>query len=152
MSDYILVLNAGSSSLKFCVYQSPDGGAWQLDSRGQIEGIGTAPRFSAKDAAGIQLTALSTNDPGPEQFGKEGAAVARMIHDYLADVVGRYPKRFFALATLVDLGILALVGYAAELPRVVGEGLAPLYLCFGNAFTGILLVRVLERSTPGDVS
>jgi acetate kinase len=52
MSDYILVLNAGSSSLKFCVYQSPDVGTWQLDSRGQIEGIGTAPRFSAKDAAG----------------------------------------------------------------------------------------------------
>ena len=52
MSDYILVLNAGSSSLKFCVYQSPDVGTWQLDSRGQIEGIGTTPRFSAKDAAG----------------------------------------------------------------------------------------------------
>jgi acetate kinase len=52
MADYILVLNAGSSSLKFCVYQSPGVGAWQLDSRGQIEGIGTAPRFSAKDVAG----------------------------------------------------------------------------------------------------
>jgi acetate kinase len=52
MSDYVLVLNAGSSSLKFCVYQSPDVGAWDLDSRGQIEGIGTAPRFSAKDASG----------------------------------------------------------------------------------------------------
>jgi acetate kinase len=57
MSDYILVLNAGSSSLKFCVYQSPDVGAWQLDSRGQIEGIGTAPRFSAKDAAGKVIAA-----------------------------------------------------------------------------------------------
>jgi acetate kinase len=52
MTDHILVLNAGSSSLKFCVYQSPNVGAWQLDSRGQIEGIGTAPRFSATDAAG----------------------------------------------------------------------------------------------------
>jgi acetate kinase len=52
VSDHILVLNAGSSSLKFCVYQSPHVGAWQLDARGQVEGIGTAPRFSAKDAAG----------------------------------------------------------------------------------------------------
>jgi acetate kinase len=52
MSDYILVLNAGSSSLKFCVYQSPSVGDWHLDSRGQIEGIGTSPKFAAQDASG----------------------------------------------------------------------------------------------------
>ena len=44
-NDYALVLNAGSSSLKFCVYQRPEAEAWQLEARGQIEGIGTAPRF-----------------------------------------------------------------------------------------------------------
>ena len=46
MDDYALVLNAGSSSLKFCVFQRPAGEAWRLEARGQIEGIGTAPRFS----------------------------------------------------------------------------------------------------------
>ena len=51
----VLVLNAGSSSLKFCVYQAGDAGAWHLEARGQIEGIGTSPRFSAKDAAGRML-------------------------------------------------------------------------------------------------
>ena len=54
MDDYALVLNAGSSSLKFCVYCRPNGAAWQLAARGQIEGIGTAPRFTAKDADGIK--------------------------------------------------------------------------------------------------
>ncbi len=49
MDDYALVLNAGSSSLKFCVYRRPDGAAWALEARGQIEGIGTAPKFTAKD-------------------------------------------------------------------------------------------------------
>ncbi|HET9269456.1 MAG TPA: acetate/propionate family kinase [Vicinamibacterales bacterium] len=52
MEDYAVVLNAGSSSLKFCVFQRPEGEAWRLETRGQIEGIGTKPRLSAKDGAG----------------------------------------------------------------------------------------------------
>ena len=55
MDDYALVLNAGSSSLKFCVFQRPAGESWQLAARGQIEGIGTSPRLSAKDAEGESL-------------------------------------------------------------------------------------------------
>jgi len=51
----VLVLNAGSSSLKFCVYQIAEANAWHMEARGQIEGIGTAPRFSAKDGAGASL-------------------------------------------------------------------------------------------------
>ena len=51
----VLVLNAGSSSLKFCVYAagaSAECDGWQLVARGQIEGLGTAPRFIAKDGTG----------------------------------------------------------------------------------------------------
>jgi acetate kinase len=55
LDDYALILNAGSSSLKFCVFQRPEDQDWRLASRGQIEGIGTAPRLSAKDAAGEKL-------------------------------------------------------------------------------------------------
>jgi acetate kinase len=55
MSDFTLVLNAGSSSLKFCTYQSAGGGAWRLDARGQVEGIGTTPKFAAKDERGAVL-------------------------------------------------------------------------------------------------
>ena len=55
MDDYAVVLNAGSSSLKFCVYRKPEAEAWRLETRGQIEGIGTSPRFSAKDAQGEVL-------------------------------------------------------------------------------------------------
>lgn len=50
MDDYALVLNAGSSSLKFCVYRRPEATKWRLEGRGQIEGIGTAPHLKAKDA------------------------------------------------------------------------------------------------------
>jgi acetate kinase len=54
----VLVLNAGSSSLKFCVYQLEEGQGWRLEARGQIEGIGTSPRFSAKNGGGATLDDL----------------------------------------------------------------------------------------------
>jgi len=52
MDDYALVLNAGSSSLKFCVYRRTVKQHWRLEARGQIGGIGTSPQLSAKDAQG----------------------------------------------------------------------------------------------------
>jgi acetate kinase len=55
MDDFALVLNAGSSSLKFCVYCRPADRAWRLESRGQIDGIGSAPRLTAKNDAGEAL-------------------------------------------------------------------------------------------------
>jgi acetate kinase len=53
----VLVLNAGSSSLKFSVYGAPQADVWQLAARGQIEGIGTSPRLSVRDDAGGVLAA-----------------------------------------------------------------------------------------------
>jgi len=50
MDDCVLVLNAGSSSVKFCVYGRRDSHAWELAARGQIDGIGTAPRFTVAQA------------------------------------------------------------------------------------------------------
>jgi acetate kinase len=50
MDDYVLVLNAGSSSLKFCVYHRHETERWRLEARGQIEGIGTSPRLSVKNS------------------------------------------------------------------------------------------------------
>jgi acetate kinase len=55
MNDYALVLNAGSSSLKFSVYRTPEASGWLLDSHGQIAGIGTSPRLSASDGSGARL-------------------------------------------------------------------------------------------------
>jgi acetate kinase len=56
MDNYALVLNAGSSSLKFSVLQRPGGDGWRLEARGQIDGIGTAPKLSAKNEVGESLT------------------------------------------------------------------------------------------------
>ncbi len=52
MSDCLAVLNAGSSSIKFAVYETP--GEARL-FRGQIEGIGPAPHLRVVDDSGIVL-------------------------------------------------------------------------------------------------
>jgi len=55
MNDYALVLNAGSSSLKFCLFERPSHESWRLGARGQIEGIGTSPHLSVKNSEGERL-------------------------------------------------------------------------------------------------
>lgn len=52
MTDYVLILNAGSSSLKFSVYLPAKTENWQVVTRGQIDGIGTVPVLTVKDTDG----------------------------------------------------------------------------------------------------
>ena len=80
MEDVILVLNAGSSSLKFAVYRSSGAASWQAECRGQIEGIGTAPRMSARDASDVKL-AVPTLDAS---VADSRAALARLA-DWLRE-------------------------------------------------------------------
>jgi len=55
MTDAIAVLNAGSSSIKFSLFAQA-GADLALLVRGQAEAIHTAPRFVAKDAAGVTIS------------------------------------------------------------------------------------------------
>ena len=55
MDKLILVLNAGSSSLKFSLFAIPGAGELQAVAVGQIEGLGTAPRLKVKDGAGKRI-------------------------------------------------------------------------------------------------
>jgi acetate kinase len=56
LSRILLVLNAGSSSIKFSVYEVGEQvGALASLYRGEIDGLGTRPRFVARDKAGTGL-------------------------------------------------------------------------------------------------
>jgi acetate kinase len=68
-SGNILVLNAGSSSIKFSVF-ALDGGHLWLDSKGQVEGIGTQPHFVARDAEGAALRDETFEIAGADGHGQ----------------------------------------------------------------------------------
>lgn len=56
VTDTLLVVNAGSSSIKFQLFRLlPSGHRLELRSKGQLEGIGTHPRLSVRDAFGRTL-------------------------------------------------------------------------------------------------
>jgi acetate kinase len=78
MDDYALVLNAGSSSLKFCVFVRSDAKAWRLASRGQIEGIGTSPRISAWNTE-REVLINQDLDPAVRDQGSAMDALAQWI-------------------------------------------------------------------------
>ena len=69
MDDYALVLNAGSSSLKFFVVRRSAGEGWRLETQGQIEGIGTSPRLAAKNESGARI-ADETLSPASVRDGR----------------------------------------------------------------------------------
>jgi len=74
-NDAILVLNAGSSSIKLAVF-GERGGELALELRGQVEGLYTMPRFAAHDATGRVVAEKSW---GRTDLGHDGAV------EYLTD-------------------------------------------------------------------
>src|SRR5262249_45412075 len=79
-NDAILVLNAGSSSVKLSVFAA-GAGDLALELRGQIEGLYVAPRFAAHDLAGQVVAEKSWTRT---TLGHDGAV------EYLGDFLERY--------------------------------------------------------------
>src|SRR3569833_2851250 len=57
MNGCIAVINAGSSSIKFALYEAGDSGPMRF--RGQMEQIGVSPQLRIKDAGGDTVTQRS---------------------------------------------------------------------------------------------
>jgi acetate kinase len=66
VNEAIVVVNAGSTSLKFAAYAVDASGSLPLLCRGQIDGMESDPHFVVKNAAGMQL--------GVNEWGK-GCAI-----------------------------------------------------------------------------
>jgi acetate kinase len=153
MNDYVVVLNAGSSSLKFCVYGRPPGESWALSARGQIEGIGTAARFTAKDGHGAGMADERLGDDVRDARGALDALAAwlrtqfpnarvlgvghRVVHggaDFTGPVVVTpdVVERLRALVPLAPLhqphNLAAIEAVTARLPDV------PQVACFDTSF------------------
>jgi predicted TIM-barrel fold metal-dependent hydrolase len=71
------------------------------------------------DRAGIDVSVLSVNMPGPERLNEElGLLGARICNDYLAEICARHPRRFVGLASLPLQDVPAAI---EELDRAVDE-------------------------------
>jgi acetate kinase len=70
----VLVLNAGSSSLKFQTFVRT-GGRLDAELSGQIEGIGATPRFKAQRADGSERVEHGFGSPHPDIDGGTAALV-----------------------------------------------------------------------------
>jgi len=80
MDDVILVLNSGSSSIKFSVFAE---GADQLELKfyGQVEGLYSSPRFTAKNSSGSEIGAHKWGKG--VRLGHEGAVA--YLTEFLSD-------------------------------------------------------------------
>lgn len=81
MHEPILVLNAGSSSLKFSVYETRRDGSLAAGLHGSVERIDTAPHLSVADAKGRGMA-----DQVLEQRGYAGAIAA--IQNWFTEHIG----------------------------------------------------------------
>ncbi len=77
----ILVINAGSSSLKFSVFRETGRDAVAVAINGQISGIGTAPKFEAKDARKRPLDERSWTEGEPA----DRTSLLRFLLDWIEE-------------------------------------------------------------------
>jgi len=82
-----------------------------------LEDYAPERKLREMDEAGIDMSVLSVNMPGPENLdGDLALAGARICNDYLAELCARYPNRFAAIASLPMNDVSAAI---AELDRAV---------------------------------
>jgi acetate kinase len=150
--DAILVVNAGSSSLKFQIFEIADAGL-QRRIRGQIDGIGTRPRLVAKAADGAVMV---DRQYAPETVESLPAAIAETrawlltLEGFNLKAIGHrvvHGGPHYAKPILIDHDILDTLATFQELaPLHQPNNLAPIRLamdispdvpqiaCFDTAF------------------
>jgi acetate kinase len=110
----LLTLNAGSSNLKASLFEI-DGGAPRLALKGELEGIGAAPRFTACDPSG-RVT------------DRRDWAGAEPAFDVLLDSIIAWAESHLGVATLAAVGHRVVHGGSAHVrsERVTPELLTAL--------------------------
>jgi acetate kinase len=148
----ILVINAGSSSIKFSVFETMEDRSLLAGAHGQVEGIGTAPHLEVADGEGRKLA-----DQRVSGGGHLGAIAA--IHDWFAGHIGSeagfdgvghrvvHGGLAYSRPVLIDAAALAAIEELVPLAplhqphhiaaiRAIAEisGEAPQVACFDTAF------------------
>lgn len=126
MTESILVLNAGSSSIKFQLFAVRPRDQLERRLKGQVEGIGTRPRLHAKNCDGSSVIEEEWTET---EVGDTATALDRVLAFLRAHIGGRLPLAighrvvhggpYYSKPTVVSQAVLA------QLERLVP--LAPLH-------------------------
>jgi acetate kinase len=142
MNKYLLVINAGSSSIKFAIYQKNASLALVADAAGQIEGIGSQPRFTVKSSYDEVLVDRVLTVDEAHNHTDAITLILAWLRDYFADgtllAVGHrvvHGGQHYSAPVLIDAEVLA------ELETLVP--LAPLHQPHNLA-----TIRVLMKTMP----
>ena len=144
MSDAIVVINAGSTSLKFGAYAVDAAAVAALLCRGQIDGMQDDPHFVAKNPAGKQLGA---HEWGNGQAIDHKTALHFVITWLEANVAD---MKVVAAGHRVVLGGIALRGTGADrgrragLSRIRSRSMEPSHQTFN-----VRGARALAEAFPG---
>ena len=141
MREPILVINAGSSSIKFSVFETAAGRPLLAVVNGQVEGIGTAPHLKIDDAHGKRIAdqAVSANN-------HDGAIAA--IHEWFAGHVGG-EAGFAGVGHRIVHGGLAYAEPVLIDPRIVSDLQALIPLAPLHQPHNIAAIRAVSASAPG---
>ena len=154
MSETILILNAGSSSIKFQLFATQGGEGLERRLKGEIEGIGTNPHLTAESKDGRSLIDKSWS---AEELGDAAAALDHVLDWLTQELRGEMPSAVghrvvhggsrFTAPILVDDAVIAGIGALIPLaPLHQPSNLAPIQIlrrrlpelpqvaCFDTAF------------------
>lgn len=154
MTETILVINAGSSSIKFQLFETVSGDGLERRFKGQIDGIATRPRLKATSADGVGLA----DETWPaKEVANLSAALDKVISFLRPQIGGRLPTAIghrvvhggpdYSEPTAIDAQILAKLERLTPLaPLHQPNNLAPIRVvlerqpgmlqvaCFDTAF------------------
>ena len=115
MNKYLLVINAGSSSIKFTIYQK-DVSTGQLvtDAAGQIDGIGSQPGFTVRSAEGVPLIERMLSDDETHNHTEAINIILSWLWEYFGNgtllAVGHrvvHGGQTYSAPVLIDATVLA---------------------------------------------
>ncbi len=128
MTDAVLTINAGSSSIKFALFERDDPVQPQAALRGELDGIGAQPRLKARDAQGAVLAELTFAElaglPADEQHRRSLDFLVRWLdeHDNAWRIVAvghrvvHGADRYAAPVALSPADVNALAGFVPLAP------------------------------------
>ena len=115
MNKYLLVINAGSSSIKFTIYQK-DVSTGQLvtDAAGQVDGIGSQPGFTVRSAEGVPLIERMLSDDETHNHTEAINIILSWLWEYFGNgtllAVGHrvvHGGQSYSAPVLIDATVLA---------------------------------------------